>query len=255
MGTKKKDFSLEPGGPKRVMVEYEAHLKHAEVLFDGQRVMNFTNSAEFMRGTTCKLPDGSLLTVKYGPIKGTKWIHAFKGVHLIRNGVPVAGSAAEPLPNWAWAFLVACGAIPFITMGGALPALLGFGGVTGVAALSRQSRWSVTKRVGVCAGITLACWTGLALLIGVTAGVRAASQGTAISAATTETGKNKVELSPNEELLHEIAVTYYQHGHITSEMEKMKDQLADTCDTMSEEACSKYLKQELAKVNSSPYVN
>jgi 3-oxoacyl-ACP reductase-like protein len=137
-------------------------------------------------------------------------------------------------------------------MGGALPALLGVGGVTGVASLSRQSRWSVAMRVGACAGITLACWTGLALLIGVTAGGRAAGQGTAISAAT---GRNKVKLTPNEELLHKIAVTYYQHGHITSEMEKMKGLLADTCDTLSEEACSKYLKQELAKVKSSPYEN
>jgi hypothetical protein len=236
------------------MVEYEAHLRHAEVRFDGQQVMSFANPPDFMRGATCKLPDGSLLTVKFGPMEGTEWVRVFKGVHVIRNGTPVAGSAAVPMQKWAWAFVIACGIIPFITMGGALPALLGVGGATSVMSISRQSRWSLAMRVGSCAGITLACWTGLALLGTVMARVKAGSQGVETSTMTAELGAKKVKLSPNEELLHEIAVTYYQHGHMTSEVAKMKDFFADKCDTMPEAACSDYLKQELAKAKSSPKV-
>ena len=36
MQNKKQDFWLEPGGPKRLMVEYEPRFKHADVTFDGQ---------------------------------------------------------------------------------------------------------------------------------------------------------------------------------------------------------------------------
>ena len=253
MQNKKQDFWLEPGGPKRLMVEYEPRLKHAEVKFDGQRVIAFASAEEFNRGTTVKLPDGSLLTAKYGPIAGAEWLKLLKGIHLIRNGVPVPGSAAEPLPKWTWAFVVACGIICFF--GGAIPALIGFGGTSGVMSVSRNTRWTVGKRVGACAGITAACWIAILALIVAVAGVKAANQGTTVSYANTENVRSKVPLTRNEELLHEIAVTYYEHGHITSDMEKMKDLLADKCDAMSEQDCNKYLKQELAKVRSSPYVN
>jgi hypothetical protein len=244
MQSKKEDFWLEPGGPKRLMVEYEPRLKHAEVSFDGQKVITFASQAEFTRGTTCKLPDGSLLTAKHGPIAGAEWLRVLKGIHLIRNGVPVPGSAAEPLPKWTWAFVVGCGII--CLFGGAIPPLIGFGGSTGVMSVARNTRWTIGKRVGACAGITAACWVAILVLAVMVAGVRGASQGTEISE-TTGAPVRKVPLTRNEQLLHEIAVTSYQHGHLTSDVEKTKEFLADKCDTMSEDACSDYLKQELAK--------
>jgi hypothetical protein len=248
----KKDFWLEKGGPKRLMVEYEPGFQHAEVMFDGQRVMSFANQAEFNRGSTRKLPDGSLLTAKYGPIAGAEWLRVLKGVHLIRNGMPVPGSAAEPLEKWVWAFVVACGIICFF--GGAIPALIGCGGTSGIISVSRNSRWTTGLRVGICSGITLACWIVVLALGLLVAGVRGNQRGL-VAAETTESGRTSVPLTHNEELLHEIAVTYYQHGHLTSQVEKMKDFYADKCDTMTESDCSKYLKDELAKAKSSPKVN
>jgi hypothetical protein len=251
----KRDFALEPGGPKRLMVEYDQRLTHAEVYFDGQKVMSFANAAEFKRGTTCKLADGSLLTAKFAPIEGTSWIRMLKGVHLILNGKPVAGSASEPLPKWAWALLAACGVVALL--GGVIPGLIGCGGAMGVVTFSRESRWSLTTRISVCTGITAACWIGILVLIVLTAGVKAGAARTRGDgdeiAISEETGK-KVELTPNEELLHEIAVTYYQHGYLTSQVAKMKDYYADECDTMSEKDCSRYLEQELVTAKKSPQV-
>ena len=77
------------------------------------------------------------------------------------------------------------------------------------------------------------------------AGVKGASQSTTVSLANTENASDKVTLSHNEELLHEIAVTYYQHGYMTSDVARKKEYLADKCDTMPEDACSDYLSQEL----------
>jgi hypothetical protein len=248
MQNKKQDFWLEPGGPKRLMVEYEPRLKHAEVMFDGQKVITFATAEEFTRGTTVKLPDGSLLTAKYGPIAGAEWLKLLKGIHLVRNGVPVPGSAAEPLPKWTWAFVVGCGIICFF--GGAIPALIGFGGTSGVMSVSRNTRWTIGKRVGMCAGITAACWIAIFALVAMVAGVKAANHGAEISEAKGTSGR-EVTGTRNEKLLHEIAVTYYQQGRLTSDVEKTKDFLADKCDTMSVDACTAYLRGELSKAKSS----
>ena len=252
MQNKKEDFWLEPGGPKRLMVEYEPRFKHAEVTFDGQKVITFASQAEFNRGTTVKLPDGSLLTAKYGPIAGAEWLRVLKGIHLIRNGVPVPGSAAEPLPKWTWAFVVGCGIICFF--GGAIPALIGFGGTTGVMSVARNTRWTIGKRVGACAGITAGCWVAILAVAVMVAGVKGASRGTTVSLANTQNVQRKVTLSHNEELLHEIAVTYYQHGYTTSDVASKKDYLADKCDAMPEDQCSDYLSQELVTAKRSPQI-
>jgi hypothetical protein len=248
----KRDFWLEPGGPKRLMVEYEPRLQNAQVMFDGQRVITFANQAEFTRGATCKLPDGSLLTAKYGPIAGAEWLRVLKGIHLIRNGVPVPGSAAEPLQKWTWAFVVGCGIICFF--GGAIPALIGFGGTTGVMAVARNTRWTIGKRIGACAGITLACWVGVLALAVTVARLKGGSQETTVSVANTGNVKNRVPLTHNEELLHEIAVTYYQHGYMTSDVASKKEYLADRCDTMPEDQCADYLSQELVTAKRSSQV-
>jgi len=98
----KKEFALEPGSPKRLKITYPGNLASAEVLLDGQRIMAFSSKADFQRGLTCKLPDNSVLTVRYGPIEG---VPLLKGVHVIRNGAPLPGSAADPVPKWAWVFI------------------------------------------------------------------------------------------------------------------------------------------------------
>jgi hypothetical protein len=67
--------------------------------------------------------------------------------------------ATGPIPVWGWVFVAACGIIPILTLGGALPAAIGIGGAAGCANISRKASVSVPKRVAICAGITMGCWT------------------------------------------------------------------------------------------------
>jgi hypothetical protein len=239
----KKEFALDPGGPKRLKITYSGNLANAEVLLDGQRIMAFPSKADFQRGTTCKLPDGSMLSVRYGPIEG---VPLLKGIHAIRNGAPLPGSAADPVPKWAWVFMVACALIPVVTLGGGLPALIGFGGVGGTLTVSRLHRWSVALRAGVCAVITLACWSALGLLLTAFVVVKAVSQTQPPAAITAPA------TSSTDKLIHDIGVAYYKHGHLQSDIDKMKDRLYDECDQMQPAKCSEYLHKELLKANSSP---
>jgi hypothetical protein len=79
----------------------------------------------------------------------------------------VAGQAkAPPLPPWAWAFVVLCGAIPLVTLGGAIPAAIGFGAAAGCSGAARFKSWSTATRVGICLAITVAAWAGLLAVLG-----------------------------------------------------------------------------------------
>jgi hypothetical protein len=62
------------------------------------------------------------------------------------------------LPGWGWVFVVACGVIPVITLGGAVPALLGIGGAAVCATLSKRPNWPTPRRVLACAGVTVGAW-------------------------------------------------------------------------------------------------
>ena len=73
---------------------------------------------------------------------------------------------AKPrIPGWAWLFIVACGIIPFITLGGAIPGAIGGGGAFGCLAVARDPTKPVGVRVGICIGITVVCWGLLAALL------------------------------------------------------------------------------------------
>lgn len=158
----KKEFALDPGGPKRLTITYSWTVRSAEVDLDGQRIMSFLRKADLRRGNAVKLPDGSALSVRFGSIEGAPFL---KGFHVIRNGAPLPGSAADPVPAWAWIFMVACAFIPVITLGGALPAVIGVSGMSAIATLARRQQWSVGLRVGASAGVTLSCWFSLGLLL------------------------------------------------------------------------------------------
>jgi hypothetical protein len=156
----KKEFALDPGGPKRLTITYSWTVSNAEVDLDGRRVMSFASRADLRRGHTGKLADGSALSVRFGSLEGAPFL---KGFHVIRNGAPLPGSAADPVPGWAWIFMIACAFIPVITLGGALPAVLGVSGMSAIATLARRQPWSVGIRVGASAAVTLSCWLSLGL--------------------------------------------------------------------------------------------
>jgi hypothetical protein len=73
-------------------------------------------------------------------------------------------SAFEGMPGWAWPFVLACVAIPVVTLGGAIPAALGFGSASLCAGMSRRDG-SIALRVAVCAAIALGAWGVLAGVI------------------------------------------------------------------------------------------
>ena len=240
----KKEFALDPGGPKRLKITYPGNLTNAEVLLDGQRIMTFPTKADFLRGTTSKLPDGSILTVRFGPIEG---VPLLKGVHVIRNGAPLPGSAADPVPKWAWAFMIACALIPVVTLGGGLPALIGFGGVGGILAISRLKRWSVGLRAGVCALITLTCWSALILLATAVVAVKAVNQ-----------GKQPANTAPatysTDRYIHDIGLAYYNHGYRQTAIHAIKDNLYDQCERMQPAQCADYLRKALQEAQNTPNI-
>jgi hypothetical protein len=241
----KKEFALDPGGPKRLTITYPGNLANAEVLVDGQKVMAFSTKVEFQRGTTTKLPDGSMLTARFGPIEG---VPLLKGVHLIRNGAPVPGSAADPVPAWAWVFMIACALIPIISLGGALPALIGFGGVGGTLTVSRLKSWSVALRAGICALIALACWSAFGLLVTAVTSVKA------VSSAKQPVASTRPAPSSTDKLIHDIGVAYYNHGYRQKNIDEIKDNLYDNCDQMQPAQCQDYLQKALQEAKNTPDV-
>jgi hypothetical protein len=77
-------------------------------------------------------------------------------------------SASGPLHAWVWIFVAGCGLIPLVSLGGALPAAIGFGGAAGCYAIGKDDSKEVATRVMLCAGVTVLCWVlfvGLILLI------------------------------------------------------------------------------------------
>ncbi len=71
-----------------------------------------------------------------------------------------------PIPAWTWIFVVACGIIPVLTLGGAIPGAIGFGGAGGCIGVARSASMSVGARAAVCVAITAICWALVIALLG-----------------------------------------------------------------------------------------
>jgi len=233
----KREFALDRGGPKRLKVTYAWNLKNAEVFFDRKRVGSFRAKADFERGATFTLPDGSSLSVHFGPVKGAPFL---KGVHLLRGGVAVPGSAADPVPGWAWPFIVACVAIPVISLGGALPAVIAAAGVSGVLSAARTSRWSIAMRAAACALIMAACW-GVFGLVVIT--VRGDQTGTFLMS------------SSREKLMDEIQATYAKQGFRPETITQMMGNFRQICDRMDNKHCTDYLRSSLQQIRNARYTD
>jgi hypothetical protein len=234
----KKEFALDPGGPKRLTVTYAWNLANAEVSLDGQRIASFATKEDFQRGTTCKLPDGSLLTVRYGPIQGAAFL---KGVHAVRNGAPLSGSATDPIPAWAWVFLIACGIIPIISLGGAVPALIAVAGVRGTLSVARLNRWSVGLRAGACVGIALACWGSFGMLI---MALRPTTPAQATGWHVPFTKAIFMSSSPDK-LFQQIDEQFTLHGYNEKAISGINETLHKQCDMMTKRECVDYLRAAL----------
>ncbi len=69
------------------------------------------------------------------------------------------------VPKWVWIFVLACAAIPIYTLGGAIPALIGFSGIMICIKLSVSRKLNTLMRVLLCALITGISWILLILFI------------------------------------------------------------------------------------------
>ena len=78
-----------------------------------------------------------------------------------------AGLGATQTPAWAYLFAAACGLIPIVALGGAIPIMLGFGGAGGCMAVARARSVPLVLRVAGCVGITTGCWFLFVVLIAV----------------------------------------------------------------------------------------
>ena len=79
------------------------------------------------------------------------------------------GFEPQPMPpGWAWIFVAACAVIPFVAVGGAVPALIGFGGAAVCIAIARDVSKVIALRVVLCMGVTALCWL---LFLGPVAGM------------------------------------------------------------------------------------
>ncbi len=74
--------------------------------------------------------------------------------------------AVPPAPAWANVFAVACGLIPLVTLGGAIPMAIGCGGASGCIAVARNSQLDMPTRLTLCTAITVGCWLGLFVILG-----------------------------------------------------------------------------------------
>ncbi len=68
-------------------------------------------------------------------------------------------SATPPTsPLWTWAFVAVCGAIPIVSLGGAIPTMLGAAAATTCYGLARDGRGPARRRVLWCSLVTLGAW-------------------------------------------------------------------------------------------------
>ena len=74
------------------------------------------------------------------------------------NGICIRdGETYTSNPTWAIVFAVLCGAIPIVTMGGAIPAVIGIAGA-GLCIFVAKLKLPTILRVLFCTGITVVAW-------------------------------------------------------------------------------------------------
>lgn len=77
--------------------------------------------------------------------------------------------SSDSVPPWVWPFVIACGIIPIISLGGAVPAMIGSAGACYCYSISQDTSKQATTRVLMCFGVTSICWV---LFIGLILAVR-----------------------------------------------------------------------------------
>jgi hypothetical protein len=91
-------------------------------------------------------------------------VNAATDVACISCGAPVRRPPAE-IPQWAYFFAVLCGIIPVLTLGGAIPVMVGVGGAGGCIKVARSAAMPLVVRLFLCVAITAACWLAIGSVV------------------------------------------------------------------------------------------
>jgi hypothetical protein len=96
----KRDFALEPGGLKRLEIEWKAFWKNITIRLDGSPVGTIANQKELASGREFDLPDGSKIKVQL--------VSGLYGAELrvLRNGQPLPGSDSDPATRLKNAYVI-----------------------------------------------------------------------------------------------------------------------------------------------------
>ena len=86
----KQTFAFEPGGPKRLVIEWKGMFKNTTLTVDGVQVGMFPDQKALVAGKEVRLKDGSKLKVQL--------VSSFSGSELqvLRDGKPLPGSETSP---------------------------------------------------------------------------------------------------------------------------------------------------------------
>lgn len=101
-----KTLALDPAGSQQLAISWSGSWRNVEIQLDGALIGRIETAKQLRAGATFALPDGDTLQLKLEyPLTGVGELH------VTRNGVPVPGSAGDPLE------LVAGAAYPLYFVG------------------------------------------------------------------------------------------------------------------------------------------
>lgn len=94
---------------------------------------------------------------------GSKIDIAHDGKYLISGNKYIG---LNPISWWCWIFITLCLAIPVISLGGALPAVIAVMGVMGCTRINVGDKSTILK-VTLCFLVTVMCWITFLLLLSI----------------------------------------------------------------------------------------
>ena len=95
----KKEYALENGGPKRVLVSWSGIWKNMKIHLDGELLGGIENSKALKEGRSFDLPDGGQLQVRLVTGLVTE-------LQVSKDGTPLPGSSADPEERVRLAYLM-----------------------------------------------------------------------------------------------------------------------------------------------------
>jgi len=159
--------------PHTIELELSQMSGREVVVLDGRELVN---KLKWGFRSEHRIPLGGqtgVLTVSVGLAGPTAGLQVDgRDVAPVSTATFVQAKGGAPAPAWAYIFAAACMGIPLVTLGGAVPMGLGFGGAAGCMSIARNQTMSIGARLGLCALVTVGAWVALAVLLVVVFGIQ-----------------------------------------------------------------------------------